>query len=61
MAVAFEDSSRVVSGVHGGEVEHCHVGLAVVVHREVEVGQLALGGKVSGLSIGLGQSEFRES
>ena len=61
MTVAFEDPSRVVSSVHGGEVEHCHVGLAVVVHREVKVGQLALGGKVSGLSEGLGQSEFRES
>ena len=51
MAVAFEDSGRVVSCVHGGEVEHCHVWLAVVVHREVEVGQLALGGKVGGLSV----------
>ena len=61
MAVAFEDPSRVVCSVHGGEVEHCHVGLAIVVHREVKVGQLALGGKVSGLSVGLGQSEFRES
>ena len=57
MAVAFEDSGRVVGGVHGGEVEHCHVWLAVVVHREVEVGQLTLGGKVGGLSVGLGQSD----
>ena len=61
MAVAFEDSSRVVSSVHGGEVEHCHVGLAVVVHREVKVGQLALGGEVGGLSVGLEHSEFKES
>ena len=61
MAVAFEDSGRVVSSVHGGEVEHCHVGLAVVVHSEVKVGQLALGGKVGGLSVGVGQSEFKES
>ena len=61
MAVAFEDSSRVVGGVHGGEVEHCHVGLAVVVHREVKVGQLALGGEVGGLSVGLEHSEFKES
>ena len=61
MAVAFEDPSRVVSGVHGGEVEHCHVGLAVVVHREVKVGQLALGGKVGGLSVGLEQNESKNS
>ena len=51
MAVAFEDPSRVVGGVHGGEIKHGYVRLAVVVDGKVKMRQLAFGCKVGGLSV----------
>ena len=52
MAVPLKDSSGVVGSVHGGEVKHGNVRLAVVVDGKVKMRQLALGCKVGRLSGG---------
>ena len=56
MAVSLHHPGRVVRRVHRGEVEHGHVRLAIVVHGEVQVWQLALGGEVGRFPCVLEQS-----
>lgn len=50
MVLAHDDPGRVLSREHRREVEHGHVGLAVVVDRELQVRHLVLGREVRGLS-----------
>ena len=50
MAVTLKDPSGVVGSVHGGEIKHGNVRLAVVVDGKVKMGQLAFGRKVGCLS-----------
>ena len=69
MAVALADQRGVLRGVHAREVEHGHVGQAVVVDGEVERGQPPVGGEVGGLAgvgeqgglvhVGPGQQQLR--
>ena len=50
VAMTLKDSSGVVGSVHGGEIKHGYVRLAVVVDGKVKVRQLAFGRKVGRLS-----------
>lgn len=50
MSPALEHPARVLGRVHGGEVEHGDVRLAVVVHRELHVHHLVLGRELGGLA-----------
>lgn len=50
VAVALAHHGGVFRGVHAGEVEHGHVGLAVVVNGKVQRGQLVAGGEVCSLT-----------
>ena len=52
MAVTLKDPSGVVGSIHGGEIKHGNVRLAVVVDGKVKMRQLALGCKVGCLSGG---------
>lgn len=50
VAVALAHHGGVFRSVHAGEVEHGHVGLAVVVDGEVQRGQLVVGGEICSLA-----------
>lgn len=50
VAVALAHHGGVFGGVHAGEVEHGHVGLAIVVDGEVQRGQLVVGGEIRSLT-----------
>lgn len=54
VAVALAHHGGVLRGVHAGEVEHGHIGLAIVVDGEVQCGQLVAGGEIGSLA-GVGQ------
>lgn len=69
VAVALAHHGGVFRSVHAGEVEHGHVGLAVVVDGKVQRGQLVAGGEVGSLAgvrqqrrlvhVGPGQQQLR--
>lgn len=50
VAVALAHHGGVFRSVHAGEVEHGHIGLAVVVDGEVQRGQLVVGGEICSLA-----------
>jgi len=56
-AVTLAHHGGVLGRVHAGEVEHGHVRLPIVVHGEVQRGQLVVGAEVGGLA-GVAQQGF---
>jgi len=69
VAAASHHHGGILCGVHAGEVEHGHVGAAVLVHGEVKAGQPTARGEVGGLPrvrlqcilvhVGAGEEELR--